>query len=60
MNGKRLCENTEYVNIVKAEFRKTEDPVMPDRPDNFKPGHTSFDTSVNYEGHACSEEDFRN
>ena len=52
MNGKRRCENNEYVNIVKAEFRKTEDPVMPDRPDNFEPGHTSFDTSVNYEGHA--------
>ena len=43
MNGKRRCENNKYVKIVKAEFRKTEDPV---RPVNFEPGHSSFDTSV--------------
>ena len=42
MNGKRRCEN-EYVNTVKAEFGKTEDPVM---TGNFEPGHSSFDTSV--------------
>ena len=40
---KKTFENNEYVKIVKAEFRKTEDPV---RPVNFEPGHSSFDTSV--------------
>ena len=37
MNGRRRRENNEYVNIVKVELRKTEDPVM---PDNFEPGHS--------------------
>ena len=40
MNGKRRCENNESVNIVKAEFRKTEDHVM---PDNFEPGYSLKD-----------------
>ena len=40
MNGKRRHENNEYANIVKAELRKSEDPVM---PDNFEPGHSLKD-----------------
>ena len=45
---KKTLWKQEYVNIVKAEFRKTEDPVM---PINFELGQSSFDTSVHYEGH---------
>ena len=40
MNGRRRRENNEYVNIVKVELRKTEDPVM---PDNFEPEHSLKD-----------------
>ena len=40
---KKTFENNKYIKIIKAEFRKTEDPV---RPVNFEPGHSSFDTSV--------------
>ena len=40
MNGWRRRENNEYVNIVKVELRKTENPVM---SDNFEPGHSLKD-----------------
>ena len=40
MNGWRRRENDKYVNNVKVELRKTEDPVM---PDNFESGHSLKD-----------------